>query len=95
MAYKHSEDQITAINTFIEFLKDDSQVLIISGSAGTGKTFYGTSNVTVTIEDEQEPEPEPQPEPQNTKQPKTEPQTNKTQKTVEYRATGGLTSAEC
>ena len=38
MAYKHSEDQITAINTFIEFLKDDSQVLIISGSAGTGKT---------------------------------------------------------
>ena len=38
MAYKHSEDQITAINKFIEFLKDDSQVLIISGSAGTGKT---------------------------------------------------------
>lgn len=38
MRYKHSEDQIQAIENFIEFLKDESQVLIISGSAGTGKT---------------------------------------------------------
>ena len=38
MAYKHSKDQISAIETFIDFLNNDSQALIITGSAGTGKT---------------------------------------------------------
>ena len=38
MSKKHSDDQKFAIDQFGEFIESSSQVLIISGSAGTGKT---------------------------------------------------------
>ena len=38
MSKKHSDDQKLVIDQFGEFIDSSSQVLIISGSAGTGKT---------------------------------------------------------
>ena len=44
MSKKHSDDQKFAIDQFGEFIESSSQVLIISGSAGTGKTSFPFGN---------------------------------------------------
>ena len=49
MSKKHSDDQKFAIDQFGEFIESSSQVLIISGSAGKGKTSLIKDFAKITI----------------------------------------------